>query len=144
MFRYRPAVLLAAVVLLAASATVIPPAVAQEKENPIVAKVKASLKDPTKPFTMVVTLEAKPGTGDKVETAFAPAIKATRKEKGCVTYDLSRDTKAPSQYLLYERWQNLATLEAHLKAPHITTLLKELGDLLAGPPEVRVLLPAAE
>ena len=40
--------------------------------------------------------------------------------------------------------KTLAALEAHLKTAHIGMLLAELGDLLAGPPEVRVLLPAGD
>lgn len=130
--------------LLVLSVLFVPGATGQEKQNPIAAQVKASLKDPTKPFTMIVSLEIKEGMADKFEAAMAKAIKPTRKEKGCVTYDLSRDTKTPTQYLLYERWQNLSTLEAHLESQHITTLLKELADLLAKPPELRVLVPAGE
>ncbi len=145
MIRSRPAArLVAATVVLALATLCFSPVAGQEKPNPIAAQVKASLKDPGKPFTMVVGLRTKEGAGEKVETAFAPAIKATRGEKGCLAYDLNRDTKAPEQYLVYERWQSLAALEAHLKSPHIATLLAALGDLLAAPPEVRVLLPAGE
>jgi quinol monooxygenase YgiN len=139
--RHLAAVSLAA---LAALALLAPRAPSQEKTNPIVAAVKASLKDPTRPFTLVVKLQVKEGNGAKFEAAFAPAIKATRKEKGCLAYDLSRDTKTPTHYLVYERWSNLAALDAHLKTEHITTLLREVGDLLAAPPEARVLLPAGE
>jgi quinol monooxygenase YgiN len=139
--RTAPALLAAAALTFALAA---PGNGGQEKPNPIAAQVKASVKDPTKPFTMLVHLKAKEGAGEKFEAAFAKALKPTRKEKGCLAYDLNRDPKTPGQYLLYERWQTLADLEAHLKAAHITTLLMELGDLLAGPPELRILLPAGD
>src|SRR5262245_39834258 len=126
----RAAALLAATAALALSA----PAPAQEKPNPIAAQVKAAVKDPAKPFTMLVHLKTREGAGKKFEAAFAKAIKPTRKEKGCLAYDLNHDPKTPTRYLLYERWENLASLEAHLKSAHITALLKELGDLLEGPP----------
>ena len=116
----------------------------QEKPNPIVAKVKAAVKDPTKPFTMLVHLQVKEGTGAKVEAAFAKAIQRTRREKGCAAYDLNRDPQMPSRYLLYERWHSVADLEAHLRAGHIATLLVELGDLLAAPPDVQVFVPAGD
>jgi len=115
-----------------------------QEPNPIAAQVKAELKDPAKPFTMLVRVQVKEGMQDKFEAAFAKAVKETRKEKGCLEYDLNRDTKDSTRYLVYERWKSLADLEAHLKTPHITALLGELKDLLAGPPEVRVMLPAAE
>lgn len=119
-------------------------AAGQEKENPILAQVKASLKDPGKPFTMMVMARVKEGSEKQFETAFAKAIRGTRQEKGNRAYDLNRDAKMPSSYIVYERWLDLAALEHHLRTQHIQTLLAEIGDLLAGPPEVRVFLPAGE
>lgn len=120
------------------------PAAAQDKPHPIVAAVKAGLKDTSKPFTMLVHVQVKEGNGAKFEEAFTKAIAPTRKEKGCLRYDLSRDLKKPGHYLVYERWQDVDALDAHLKTKHITTLLGEIGELLAGPPEAEVLLPVGE
>ena len=117
---------------------------AADEPHPLVAKIKADLKDPAKPFTLVVQLQVKEGMHAKLETAFVKAAKETRKEKGCITYDLNRDAKDPTRFMVYERWKSLADLEAHLKAPHITALFDELKDVLAAPPEGKVLLPAAE
>jgi autoinducer 2-degrading protein len=119
-------------------------AVGEEKEHPIVAQIKPHLKDPSKPFTMIVKLQIKEGMNDKFEAAFAPAIKGTRKEKGYIAYDLNRDAKDPTRYMVYERWQNLPALDAHLKTAHITKLLDELKDVLAGPPDAQVMLVVSE
>ena len=100
-------------------------------ENPILTTVKATVKDPSKPFTMVVTVQVKEGAGEKFEAAFAKAIKGTREEKGCIAYDLNRDSKTAGRYMVYERWRNVSALADHLKTPHITALLGELGDLAA-------------
>jgi quinol monooxygenase YgiN len=120
------------------------PLLAQEKENPIAEKVKAELQDRERPFTMIVIVKVKEGAGEKFETAFAKAIAGTRKEKGNIRYELNRAAKQDTRYLVYERWRNFAALDAHLKTPHITTLLTEIGDLLEAPPEVHVLIPASE
>jgi quinol monooxygenase YgiN len=141
---HRPTPHLLTVATLAVVALAGAPAQGQEEANQIVAKVKASLKDPAKPFTMIVHLKVKDGVGKKVEVVFARAIPATHREKGCLAYELNRDAQQPTQYVLYERWQNLAALEIHLKSQHITALLGELGDLLASPPEARVLLPVGD
>jgi quinol monooxygenase YgiN len=130
---------LAGVLAIAAAA----PA-ADDKPNPIVASVKANLKDPDKPFTMLVRIKVKEGSEEKFEKAFARARVQTRKEKGNRAYDLARDTKMPTQYVVYERWANIEALDEHIKSKYITALLAELGDLTAGPPELTVLLPAAE
>lgn len=136
--------LLSAAIVLSLSTLVASPARADEEPHPVVAQVKPHLKDPNKPFTMTVHLQVKEGAGDKFEAAFSKALKGSRKEKGCIAYDLNRDPKKATSYTVYERWQNLAALEGHMKTEHITALLKEIGDLLEGPPEVRVLFPAGE
>jgi quinol monooxygenase YgiN len=117
---------------------------AQDKPHPIAVMVKGTLKDPDAPFTLLVRFQAKEGAGEKLEAAFAKAAKATRQEKGCLVYQLNRDVKMPTHYVIYERWQNLAALEAHLKSPHITTLLTEINEIRATPPEAQVLVPVAD
>jgi len=122
----------------------IPTVLGKDEPHPIAAQVKADLKDPAKPFTLIIRLQVKDGMQSKFEAAFAKASKETHKEKGCIAYDLSRDTKDGTRYVVYERWKNLAALDAHLKTAYITTLLAELKEFLAAAPEVNVLLPAGE
>lgn len=129
---------------LMATLAVSSPVVGDDQPHPIVAQVKAELKDPAKPFTMLVRVQIKDKMQEKFETAFAKAITGTRKEKGALTYDLNRDTMDPTRYLVYERWKSLADLEAHMKTAHITTLLGELKEILAADPEIKVMLPAGE
>jgi quinol monooxygenase YgiN len=116
----------------------------EEKENPILTFVKSRVKDPKKPFTLTVRLKVKEGSGEKFETTFAKALTATRKEKGCINYDLNRDTDNTGRYLVYERWKNLEALGAHLNSDHIKALLAALPELLEGEPEPGVLIPAGE
>ena len=116
----------------------------QDKENPVIASVKSQLKNPDKPFTLIVRVKVKEGAGKQFEEAFAKAIVATRKEKGNLAYDLNRDTQNPSRYLVYERWKDLAALDDHLKTPHLKVLLAEVPKMAEGAPESQILLPAGE
>jgi quinol monooxygenase YgiN len=116
----------------------------QDKENPIITAVKSRLKNLDKPFTLIVRVQVKEGAGKDFEAAFAKALVETRKEKGNLAYDLNRDIQDPSRYLVYERWKDLAALEAHLNSPHLKALLAELPKVSAGAPESQVLLPAGE
>lgn len=135
---------LVALGILAVWASVVSRAPAAEKQHPIAARVKATLKDSNAPFTLVIRFNLKEGAGAKFEAAFAKAAPATRQEKGNRAYDLNRDIQTPTKYILYERWQDLAALEAHLKTPIITKLLAETAELQDGPPEISVLVPAGE
>ncbi len=116
----------------------------QDKENPVITAVKSRLKNPDKPFTLIVRVKVKEGAGKAFEASFAKAITATRKEEGNLAYDLNRDTQDPSRYLIYERWKNLAALEAHLKTPYLKALLAELPKIADGAPESQILVPAGE
>jgi quinol monooxygenase YgiN len=120
------------------------PNVASAQEDPIVAFVKKSVKDPNKPFTLIVGVKVKEGASDKFESAFAKCIKATREEKGCIRYELNRGTENTAQYQVYERWKTVADLEAHLKTDHIKELRSVIGDLVVGDRELKVMTPAGE
>ena len=136
LIRFTPLLIVA--LLFAASAS------AQDKANPIEAEVKANLKDPSKPFVMFFRVKIKDGTAEKFEAAFAKARTATRKEKGNKAYSLNRSTKTASEYVVYERWENFAALQAHMKTPHLVALIAEVHDMFDGAPEVKVFLPTRE
>ena len=115
-----------------------------DDEHPLAKQVKEKLKDPTKPFTIGVKLKVKEGMGSSLESAFAPAIKTSRKEKGCLTYDLNKSAEDETVYIVYERWANLAALDAHLKRPNIEKLLSTVHEYLEGAPDLKVFVPVAE
>ncbi len=117
---------------------------AGEKGNPILDAAKENVADPKKPFTMVVIVTVKEGQGKALEDLMKPCIAATRKEKGCIAYDLNRDLKETTKYYVYERWQSIAALEFHMQTEHIKTLLGKIGDVVTGPPEVKFYAVAGE
>src|SRR5437660_9475153 len=89
-------------------------AAAGAQDHPAVALVKSKVKDPAKPFALIVTIKAKAGKGKELEAAFAPCIAATKKEAGCLAYELNRDPDNPTVYVMFEKFRNLAALETHL------------------------------
>jgi quinol monooxygenase YgiN len=107
-------------------------------DHPVVALVKSKVKDPGKPFALLVTIKAKEGKQKELEAAFAPCIAATKKEPGCVAYELNRDPDDPAVYLMYEKFKSVAALEDHLKRAHTVKLLKALGALTDGGPRAKV------
>jgi quinol monooxygenase YgiN len=106
----------------------------------LVRAAKESLSDPTKPFTLVVRFKIKDGQGPKFEAAVAKAVKETRKEKGNQAYEVSRSAKG-SNYVIYERWANLAALEAHLKTDYFKQAMAAVDPLLDKDIDVELLVP---
>jgi quinol monooxygenase YgiN len=107
-------------------------------DHPVVAMVKSKVKDPTKPFALLVTIKAKAGKEKDLEATFAPCIAATKKEPGCLAYELNRDPDEPTIYVMYEKFKSVAALDAHLKLEHTMKLLSALGPLTDGEIKAKV------
>jgi len=107
-------------------------------DHPVVALVKSKVNDPAKPFALLVTIKAKAGKEKDVEAAFAPCIAATKREGGCLAYELNRDADDPTVYLMYEKFKSVAALNSHLKQDHTKKLLKTLEPLTDGEIKAKV------
>jgi hypothetical protein len=91
-------------------------------DHPVIALVKSKVKDPNKPFALLVTIKAKEGKEKEVEAAFAPCIAATKKEPGCLAYELNRDPDDPTVYVMYERFKTTScTSGSRVWLPWTTT-----------------------
>lgn len=110
-------------------------------DEPIIKIAKSKLKDTNKPFTLIVTANIKDGAMSKLTAAFAPCAAATRKEPGCVCYELHTDPDKAGTIVLLERWKSLAALEAHLKQAHTQTFLKTMPEWSAAAPDLKFLVP---
>jgi quinol monooxygenase YgiN len=109
-----------------------------DDENPIVTLVKSKVKDKSKPFGMTVTFKVKAGQEKAFEDAFKPCLAATRKEPGCLLYELNRDLDDPTIFVMYEKFKSVAALEEHAKSKHVEELLKVMGPMLDGDPKAKV------
>ena len=88
-------------------------------------------------LTVVAEMLAKPGKEETLKAQLLAMVAETRKEDGCVQYDLHISTKEPGRFVFYENWTSEETLDRHLKTPHLTAFGKAAPELLAEP--VRVL-----
>ena len=121
----------------------VPFATAQDgKKNPLIAKLEG--KKITGPFTLVVTFTVKKGEEKALMDLAKPCVEATRKEKGCIHYDLQQDLDDPTKFILYERWKSPAALEAHMAEEHTKKLLASWGKHMDGPASVRLYLFAED
>ncbi len=68
---------------------------------------------------VVATLKAKPGKRDALIAGAKPCIAETRKEKGCVSYELFQSTSDPDTFNFVERWETREHLTAHFDTPHL-------------------------
>ena len=90
----------------------------------------------TKILTLVVTFQAKPGKENELRAVLTNVLAPTRKEAGCLNYDLHVSSGDPARFLIHENWASKAHHQAHHHSPHIQALLPRLEELCAPSPHV--------
>ena len=89
-----------------------------------------------KTLTVVATFEARPGKEAELRAALIGLVAPTRKEVGCINYDLHISTETPTKFLFHENWTSKAALDAHLQTPHIQALLPRVDELCVEAPSI--------
>jgi quinol monooxygenase YgiN len=80
--------------------------------------VKHSGKLPKEAVTRIVIVRAREGQQTLVEAELRALIGSSRKEEGCLTFDLHRSADAPGAFLLHEVWANRGAHTEHMHTPH--------------------------
>lgn len=91
-----------------------------------------------KTVTVVATFHARPGKEAELCAALLGLVAPTRKESGCINYDLHVAPDDPAKFLFHENWKTKADLDAHLQKPHIQALLPRVGELCTAPPSIEL------
>jgi quinol monooxygenase YgiN len=90
----------------------------------------------SKPVTVVARVRAKMGKEDIVLQELLRMVEETRKEQGCINYDLHISADSPGSFLFYENWQSLAHLDRHAQSAHIQNFRARSTELLEEPTQV--------
>ena len=91
-----------------------------------------------KTLTVVATFQARPGKETELSGALMDLVAPTRKEAGCLNYDLHRSAEDPAKFLFHENWTSKDALDAHLQSPHIKALLPRVDELCVAFPEIKI------
>ena len=75
-------------------------------------------KLPKGALTLVVALRAKEGQHVLLEAELRALVSPTRREEGCLQYDLHRGADQPGTYLFHEVWASREHHAAHTRTPH--------------------------
>jgi quinol monooxygenase YgiN len=66
---------------------------------------------------------------EKFRAAASVMIPATRAEAGCIAYSYAEDALEPGLVHIIERWRDQASLDAHLKTPHMAAFSAAIAGL---------------
>jgi len=89
-----------------------------------------------KKVTVVARLKAKAGLEEKVKQELMKMVEATRKESGCLNYDLHVDESDPACFLFYENWVSKMALDNHFHTEHFVRLQSMKDELFAEPTSI--------
>jgi autoinducer 2-degrading protein len=74
---------------------------------------------------LAVTWVARAGHETEVAELFSRLTKESRKEPGCVMYQVHRHRTERRRFFIYEQYKDEAALEAHRTAPHFLQYAKK-------------------
>lgn len=83
---------------------------------------------PKEGVILVAMVKAKPGQEEAVKEALLALVEPTRKESGCLCYNLHQSKGDKTQFMFYEQWASKADLDAHGKMPYMKALGGKLKD----------------
>lgn len=82
-------------------------------------------------LTVVAKLVAKTEAVESVKRELLKLIVPTRKEKGCIDYNLHQDNDHPARFIFYENWESAACLEQHINSDHYKAYAGAVDGLIA-------------
>ena len=86
---------------------------------------------------VVAKIEALPGKAECGSRNLGKLIEPTRKEAGCLTYELWQNKSNETDFTFVEVWSSEAALDAHAASQHLKAVAAELQGLVTGPTDVR-------
>jgi len=81
-------------------------------------------------LTIIAKIEAKPEKLDEVKSAVLKLLEPTRKERGCIQYDLHQDNEKTEVFIFVENWESQELWDAHMQSSHLQGFIKEIEGLL--------------
>ena len=83
---------------------------------------------------IVARFHAREGQAKEVEALLLGFIEPSRKEDGCLFYDLHREIEDDHAFVILDGWRDKSTFEAHAGSGHVARTLAILEPLLAAAP----------
>jgi (4S)-4-hydroxy-5-phosphonooxypentane-2,3-dione isomerase len=74
---------------------------------------------------LAVTWNARAGHEAEVEAIFLKLTEESRKEPGCIMYQVHKHKTDPRRFFVYEQYKDDAALEGHRAAPHFLQYAKK-------------------
>jgi quinol monooxygenase YgiN len=85
---------------------------------------------------VIARVKAKSDHVAEAREILSTLVEPTRREPGCVSYELLQNSADPTDFVFIEQWASAAAERAHFATPHVSSALQRLSGLLAAEPEI--------
>ena len=85
---------------------------------------------------IVARFRARDGHAEEVEALLLGFVEPSRKEEGCLFYDLHREIEDANTFVILDGWRDKSAFEAHATSTHVAKTLARLEPLLAATPVI--------
>ena len=75
---------------------------------------------------------------DEVMALCKELVEETRKEEGCIKYEVHQDVNDKSVLTMIEAWESQASLDKHMQSEHFTRIVPLLGPLMVAETDMNV------
>jgi quinol monooxygenase YgiN len=90
------------------------------------------------PLRVVARINAKSDKIDEVRDLLLALIEPTRKEPGCITYELLQNRNDPTDFTFVEEWASGSAFDSHFLSDHLKALGPKLQPIVTEPPDIRI------
>jgi quinol monooxygenase YgiN len=104
---------------------------AKRKSHSRKRRSKTNQRRPKDAVTLIVNLRAREGQELLLEAELRALVGPTRREQGCLTYDLYSGAELPGAFLLHEVWTSREHHRLHTQTPHFLRWSARKNALLA-------------
>ena len=80
-------------------------------------------------ITIVAKNVIKEGKLEEFKALAKEHVEKSRKEAGCIAFNLNEDINNKNVLTFIEEWENKEAIELHNKSAHFTTIIPKLGEL---------------
>ncbi len=86
---------------------------------------------------VVARLIAFPNKVEDAKALLLGLLEPTRKEPGCLQYNLLQNQADPTDFTFVEEWTSNEALDTHLASEHIQAAIAHIPELIAEGPDIR-------
>jgi len=87
---------------------------------------------------VIARVKARADKVDELRSVLSSLAELTRKESGCISYNLLQNNEDPTDFALAEEWESKQALESHIAAKHFRDAQAKLAGIVTAKADIRL------